>query len=303
MGAAQWYQTRAAVLAQLRARPLHGSTLTLRVRPEGLEMTGVERILHGWALVGKPKLTWSSLTFPVGHATKLLVPRRAFADRAAERAFRDALIAGRRAPKPLPEPEDDGPYPYDLTYLSTYDDLVALNRWFMNRQEPPERLRRTVRILLALAGGSLLLIPFLGPAPLLLTLVFVLGAAVSTPYGRPWLVRYRVWQLWRKAGHDEGTIRLRARPDGVVYRGRSLMRSSWSTVTEIVDHEDRVFVFNGPGSAWIVPKAALGGPERVAAFVDDVTTWVAAAVPYARPPVAKAETVDATNPFRAPGVD
>ncbi len=298
-----WFQTRSAVLAQLRARPLHGSTLTIMARPDGIEMKGAEQVLHAWPLVGKPSLTRSSLTFPVGHATKLLVPRRAFADRASERAFRDALNAGRRAPAPLPEPEDDGPYTYDLTYLSPYDDLVALNRWFMNRQEPPERLRRTVRVLLALAGGSLLLIPFVGYFALVFTLVFAIGAAVSTPYGRPWLVRFRVWQLWRRAGHDEGPIRLRARPDGVVYRGRSLMRGSWATVTEIVDDEAHLFVFNGPASAWIVPKRVLGGPEQVAAFVSDVNAWVAAAAPYTRPPVPKGDAGDVTNPFRAPGVD
>ena len=299
----EWFQTRSNILKELRARPLHGSSITLKATASGLEIVGAERILHGWPLVGVPKSTRTSIALPVGHATKLLIPRRFFADRDHERAFVAAILAGRTGPaSPVPDLDDDGPYTYDLSYTSTYADLLALNTWFLHRNEPPGRRRKVMWGATVLTVFGLLLLPFAREKALVLVVVCGTIALFTTTRGRSWLVRYSVWRLWRRGGHDEGPIRLRARPDAVSYRGRSLLKSSWAGVVRIVEAPDHVFLFNGPATAWIVPKAVLG-PERVAPFIEDVNRWLLEAAPYARPPVPKGEALDTTNPFQAPHQD
>jgi hypothetical protein len=301
-----WCQTRSKVLAELRARPLHGIALTIDARPEGLEITGPEPILHSWTLVGAPSTTHTSITLPVGQVTKVLIPRRVFAHAEAERAFIDAIARGRASPPvPLPEPGDDGPYTYDLSYRSSFDDLLALNSWFMYRHEPPGQRRAYLALMVLCTLGSLVLVAIVGPKAMLLPILLGGMSLALTARGRKAIVWFNVWRLVRNGGpaRDEGSVRLRARPSGVAYRGHSALTSSWSLVVQVVDHTAHVFVFNGPNSAWIIPKSAFTGPEQVTAFVNDVNAWVAAAGPFARPPVPRAEAADSSNPFQAPGAE
>lgn len=214
-----WVRVRDGVRAAFQADLLHDTQHTLTVSDGGLEELSPTLSVVPWSRVGRVWSTRSSLLVPVAGQGTVLVPRRAFADEGAIRAFREAIAARRAASPTAPQPavptDFDAEFTWDVTFEHEERKVLA-HRWL--RAQNPARSPYGAS-LISLAGatiGGVVWYLVAGPA---LAAIWATGAALAairaTPQVSGAVDRRRIEAQARRAQVD-GPGRLWAGPDLVV---------------------------------------------------------------------------------------
>jgi hypothetical protein len=160
----------------------------------------------------------------------------------------------------------------EATYTTTLDDLFALNMFILGRSPSIRRRLAFGWATLAFGFGLVVLMAYLGNAPLhVLVALGVSGALLVAlfPFLLRWSMRRSIRAQLRERGDGVGLTTLTLSDDSV--RVKSPVAETvarWNAIKEVVEDDSRTFLLLAGGSAAIIPRRGFERAEEYDAVRD-----------------------------------